>query len=62
MTRLETGYLNRARIARHVKARAIEAHREAWSADRAGAGSNRVETMPDRARPTEQSPRPAPAA
>ena len=31
MTKLAAGYLNRARIARHIKARAVEAQHKAWS-------------------------------
>lgn len=31
MTKLAAGYLNRAQIARHVKVRAIEARRKAWT-------------------------------
>ncbi|MBT5048921.1 MAG: hypothetical protein HOM58_10500 [Rhodospirillaceae bacterium] len=62
MTKLAADYLNRAQIARRVKARAIDAQRKVWSAGRAGAGSTRAKTMPDRARPTGRRPQLAPAA
>lgn len=44
MTKLAAGYLNRAHIARHIKARAIEAQHKAWSNGRSSNDRDIAET------------------